>query len=73
MLHLGNSVLIGAFRAVWVPGQDLATPHLMRNSGSVFCHYTVRLCMCKHAYAGLRARCVSSRPVLVIRVMHASK
>ena len=24
---------IGACRAVWVPGQDLATPHLMRNCG----------------------------------------
>ena len=33
---------IGACRAVWIPGQDLATPHLMRNCGSVFCHYTVR-------------------------------
>ena len=31
---------IGACRAVWVPGQDLATPHLMRNCGSVL-HYTV--------------------------------
>ena len=24
---------IGACRAVWVPGQDLAMPHLMRNCG----------------------------------------
>ena len=35
------------------------------------CHYTVLyvcLCVRKHVYAGLRACCVSSRPVLVIRV-----
>ena len=32
----------GACRAVWVPGQDLAMPHLMSNCGSIFCHYTVR-------------------------------
>ena len=27
------SITIGAYRAVWVPGQDLATLHLMRNCG----------------------------------------
>ena len=32
---------IGACRAVWVPEQDLATPHLMCNCGCVL-HYTVR-------------------------------
>ena len=34
-------IRIGACRAVWVPGQDLATPDLMRNC-NVFFHYTVR-------------------------------
>ena len=34
------TITIGACRAVWVPRQDLATPHLMRNC-SVFCHYTL--------------------------------
>ena len=40
---------IGACRAVWVPGQDLATPHLMRNCGkrilSLDCTLYVRLCV----------------------------
>ena len=40
---------IGACRAVWVPGQDLATPHLMRNCGkrilSLHCTLYVRLCV----------------------------
>ena len=41
---------IGACRAVWVPGQDLATPpHLMHNCGkrilSLHCMLYVRLCV----------------------------
>ena len=31
VLRKGGHTCIGACRAVWVPGQDLATPHLMRN------------------------------------------
>ena len=60
---------IGACRAVWVPGQDLAMPHLIRNCRSVLslhCRLYVRLYVRKHAYAGLRACRASSRPVLVI-------
>ena len=30
---MGTRLGIGACRAVWVPGQDLATPHLMHNCG----------------------------------------
>jgi len=45
---------IGTCRAVWIPGQDLAMPHLMRNSGkctlSLHCTPYVRLCVRKHAY-----------------------
>ena len=32
---------IGASRAVWVSGQDLATPHLIRNCRKRICHYTI--------------------------------
>ena len=45
----GTGPYIGAYRAVWVPGQDLATPHLMRNCGkcilSLHCTLYVRLCV----------------------------
>ena len=60
---------IGASRAGWVPGQDLATPHLMRNCRSVLslhCMLYVRLYVCKHACAGLKACRASSRLVLAI-------
>ena len=60
---------IGACRAEWVPGQNLATPHLMRSCGSVLslhCTLYVHLYVHKHAYAGLRARRASSCSVLVI-------
>ena len=45
--------IIGAWRAVWVPGQDLATPHLMRKAYFVTKLYMqyVHLCVRKHAYA----------------------
>ena len=33
---------IGACRAVWVHGQELAMPHLMCNCRKRFCLYTVR-------------------------------
>ena len=68
-LHARVCACIGACRAVWVPGQDLAAAHFNRNCGSVLslhCILYVRLYVHKHAYAGLRARSVSSRPVLVI-------
>ena len=48
---------IGACRAAWEPGQDLATLHLMRNCGkrilSQHCTLYVHLlmCVCKHTYA----------------------
>ena len=46
---------IGACRAVWVPGQDLAMPHLMRNCEkhilSLHCMLYIRLCVRKHAHA----------------------
>ena len=60
---------IGACRAGWVPGQDLATLHLMHNCGSILslhCMLYVRLYVRKHTYAGLRACHASSRPVLTI-------
>ena len=60
---------IGACGAGWVSGQDLATPHLIRNCGSVLslhCTLYVRLYVRKHAYAGLKACRTSSRPVLAI-------
>ena len=48
-------VHIGACRAVWVPGQDLAMPHLMHNCGrcifSLHCTLYVHLCM-HMLYAG---------------------
>ena len=59
-----NRVAIGTCGAEWVPVQNLATPHLMRNCGSVLslhCMLYVRLYMRKHAYAGLRAHHASSR------------
>ena len=35
--------IIGACRALWVPGQDLATPHLMRNCGKhILSLYAIR-------------------------------
>ena len=68
-----SSFIIGACRAVWVPRQDLAMLHLMRNCRkrilSLHCMLYVRPCKRKHAYAiyrGLEACHVSSRPVLVI-------
>ena len=43
-----------ALRAVWVPEQDLASPHLMRNCRklilSLHCMLYVRLCVRKYAY-----------------------
>ena len=48
--------------------QDLATPHLMRNCGSVIVTklYAIRTSVraYKHGYAGLRACRMSSRPVI---------
>ena len=45
---------IGTCRAVCVPGQDLATPHLMRNCGkhilSLHCTLYVHQCVRKPAY-----------------------
>ena len=45
---------IGACRVVWVPGQDLAKPHLMCNCGKrillLLCMQYVHLCVSKHAY-----------------------
>ena len=62
-------VHIGACRPVWVPGQDLATLHLMHNCGTYFVTTLCAICTSvRGAYAGLRACCVSSRLVLVIRV-----
>ena len=62
------SITIGACRAVWVPGQDLATLHLMHNCGkrilSLHCTLYVRLCT-HMLYAADR---VSSHPILVIWV-----
>ena len=40
-IYSPRTKIVGACRAVWVPGQDLVTLHLMSNCGSVFCHYTV--------------------------------
>ena len=46
---------IGGCRAVWVPGQDLATPHLMHNCRkrilSLRCMLYVHLCVRKCAYS----------------------
>ena len=59
---------IGACRAVWVPGQDLATPHLMCNCGKriLSLHCTLYICLWTHMlYTDDH---VSLRPVLVIWV-----
>ena len=59
---------IGACRAVWVPGQDLATLHLMHNCGKriLSLHCMLYICLCTHTlYAGDH---VSSWPVLMIWV-----
>ena len=71
--HCTSASNIGACRAEWVPGQNLVTPHLMRNCGSalplhctLYIRLYVRLYVRKHAYAGLRVRRASSHPVLVI-------
>ena len=65
---LNGLVPIGACRAVWVHGQDVATPHLMCNCRkhilSLHCTLYVRLCTLM-LYAGDH---VSLRPVLVIWV-----
>ena len=54
---------ISACRAVWVFGQELAIPHLIRNCGKCICHYTVRYTYTHMLYAGDH---VSLRLVLVI-------
>ena len=57
---------IGTSRAVWVPGQDLATRHLMRNCGKriLSLHCALYVCLCtRMLYAGDH---VSLCPVLVI-------
>ena len=58
---------ISACRAVQVPGQDLATPHLhdtpLRKAYFVSTQSLYTICMCVHAYAHYRG---SSRPVLMI-------
>ena len=41
---------IGTCRAVWVPREDLAMPHLMHNCGKCILSLYVRLCMCKNAW-----------------------
>ena len=59
---------IGACRAVWVPGQDLAMPHLMHNCRKhiLSLHCTLYVRLCTHVlYAGDH---VSSRLVLAIGV-----
>ena len=58
---------IGTCRAVWVPGQDLTTPHLIRNCGKCILslHCTLYVSLCTHMlYAGDH---MSSRPALVVR------
>ena len=57
---------IGACRAVWVPGQDLATPHLMRNCGKCILslHCTLYVHLCTHMLD--TGDHMSSHPVLVI-------
>ena len=44
---------ISACRAVWVPGQDLATPHLMCNCGKriLSLHCTLYVCLCMYKVA----------------------
>ena len=62
-------LFIGTCRAVWVPRQDLSTPHLMCNCGkrilSLHCMLYVRLCTHNMLYAGEH---VSLRSVLVVWV-----
>ena len=63
---------IGACRAVWVPGQDLA--HLMRNCGKLFRHYTIRYTrtsVCAYAIEGGMPRVFASGPL--DESTHASK
>ena len=51
----GEVLCIGACRAAWVPGQDLAMPNLMRNCiNSILSLYcTLYACLCTHMlYAG---------------------
>jgi len=51
-------IAIGACRAVWVPGQNLAMPHLMLQlQKAFFCHYTVCY-MYVHVYAIAQYRCL---------------
>ena len=66
----GNNgcIVIGACRAMWVPGQDLATPHLMCNCRKriLSLHCTLYIRLCTHMlYAGDH---VSSHLVLMIWV-----
>ena len=44
---------IGTCRAVWVPGQDLATPHLLHNCGKhiLSLHCTLYVHLCTYNYA----------------------
>ena len=65
-INLGRLVhTIGTCRAVWAPGQDLASPHLMRNwEKRIFSLYTVcytYICACVSTHMLYRE---SSRPVL---------
>ena len=47
-------VHIGACRPVWVPGQDLATVHLMHNCGTYFVTTLCTICTSvRGAYVGL--------------------
>ena len=66
IVQLGMLLCIGACRAVWVPGQDLAMLHLMGNCGKrvLSLHCTLYVHLCTHMlYDGDH---VSSHPVLVI-------
>ena len=65
---------MGACRAVWVPGQNLAMPHLMHNCGKhnslwlfVTILYAIRTSV--YAYAICWLPRVFAGPVLVIRVL----
>ena len=57
---------IGTCRAVWVPGQDLATPHLMYNCGKLILspHCTLYVSLCMVRTGGMP--CVFACPVSVI-------
>ena len=65
-ISVQHPIHIGACRAVWVPRQHLAMPHLMRNCGKriLSLHCTLYIHLCMHMlYAGDH---VSLRPVLMI-------